>query len=438
MEVSVEKTDNKLERRLLIEVPAERVEGEITGRLKVIGKRARLKGFRPGKAPLKVLEQQFGPQVREEVRNDLINETYMQALQQQQLKPAGNPRIESSRIEPGANFRYTATIELYPELDLKPLDKLKVERPEVEITEADVDAMVEKVRLQRATWEPVERAARDGDQLTVDFEGKKDGEVFAGGTGKQVPVVLGSGRFLAGFEQQLVGASAGDTREFDLDFPSDYPNKQLAGQTAQFTVQVTQVAEQKLPDLDEAFCEPFGVDSIEELRKGVRENMQRELDAVVKAQVKERVLEQLVDQHPGIDLPQGLVIEEINRMRGEALQRMGATSGKAAPELPAQLFEEAARRRVALGLILGEIVRKESLKVDRGRVKARIEEIADGFDDPQQVLDTYAKNPRLVAGVEAMVLEDQAVELIVERAKVTPKKATFDAMMNPKQEDESK
>lgn len=435
MEVSVEKTDNKLERRLLIEVPAARVEGEITGRLKVLGKRARLKGFRPGKAPLKVLEQQFGPQVREEVLNDLINETYKQALQQEKLKPAGNPRIEGGSVKPGTNFRYTATIELYPELELKPLDKLSVERPEVAITDADVDKMVEKLRQQRASWEPVARAAKDGDQVTVDFEGKRDGEVFAGGKGKKVPVVIGSGRFLPGFERELVGAKAGETRTFDLEFPADYPNKQLAGKVAQFTVEVQGVAEQKLPELDAEFCELFAVKTVAELRSGVRDNMQRELDAVVRSQLKEQVLDQLVKQHPGIDLPKGLVNDEINRLRGEALQRMGVTSGKATPDLPAELFEESARRRVALGVILGEIVRKESLKVDRGRVQDRIDEIADGFDDSQKVLETYAKNPRLVAGVEAMVLEDQAVDLVVARAKVKVKPATFDEIMNPQRED---
>ena len=433
MQVTVETSaENALERKLRIQIPAERVEGEITDRLRAMGKRARLKGFRPGKAPLKVIEQQFGPQVRQEVLGDLIRSTYSEALVQHKFQPAGTPRIGDTRAEPGEPLEFTATIELYPEIELKPLEQVVATRPVVEITDADVGKVLESLRKQRATWLATGAAATSGDKVTVDFEGKLDGEVFPGGTGKKVPLTLGEGRFLPGFESNLDGAEAGDTREFDLDFPADYPNKELAGKTAQFSVTVLGVESEQLPGIDDEFCAAFGVEEGGEtaLRDAVKANMQRELDQAIRRRMKQQALDALVDLHD-FTLPGALLEDELTRLKGEALERMGATVKGQQPDLPDALFEETARRRVTLGLLLRETIRVNELKLDRRRVQQTIEDIAHGYGDPQRVRDAYAQNPRLMEGVEAMTMEEQVLDLILAKAQVTDQPASFDDVMNP-------
>ncbi|MEX0900569.1 MAG: trigger factor [Gammaproteobacteria bacterium] len=433
MQVTVETSaDNSLERKLRIQVPAERVEGAVSERLKAMSRRAKLKGFRPGKAPLKVIEQQYGPQIRQEVLGDLISSSYTEALVQHKFQPAGQPRINDTKAEPGEALEYTATIELYPEIELKPLDKLTITRPVVEIEVADVDKVLESLRKQRATHQPVDRAAADGDRLMVDFEGTLDGESFQGGTGKKVPLVLGEGRFLPGFESNLVGATSGDERTFDLDFPDDYPNKELVGKTAQFTVKVIEVAAEQLPEIDDEFCAAFGIadGGPDALRDAVKGNMQRELDQAVRRRMKQQALDGLVDLHD-FTLPTALLEDELNRLKNEALERMGAAVKQQQPDLPDALFEETAKRRVKLGLLLRETIRVNELKLDRQRVHATIEDIAQGYGDPQRVRDAYAQNPRLMEGVEAMAMEEQVVDLILEKANITDKPAKFDELMNP-------
>lgn len=431
MQVSVETTKNKLERKLRIRVPADRIEEAFRERLRTFGKRAKLNGFRPGKVPMSVLERQFGPQAREEVLNELVRTSYNEALAQESLKPAGSPRFEGGDAAPGAAFEFTAIIELYPEVELRSLDGIAVERTTVEITDADVDRMIETLRRQRATWNPVDRAAADGDQATVDFEGRLDGEVFNGGTGKDVRVVLGEGRFLKGFEENLVGAAKGDQREFDLPFPGDYPNADLAGKTAQFKVTVKAVAELELPPVDEEFCVAFGVDEggVEQLKVDVRANMQMELNQRLRRLVKQQVLDALVTMHK-LELPVALVNDELQRLKMEAWQRMGAASREEQPDLPDDLFRPQAERRVTLGLLIAELIRVHELKLDAGRVRAMVQEIAEGYDDPRRVIDAYNKNPQLMQGVEAMAMEEQVVDLVLEHAKVTAKSATFDEVMN--------
>ena len=433
MQVTVETSaENALERKLRIQIPAARVEGEITDRLRAMGKRARLKGFRPGKAPLKVIEQQFGPQVRQEVLGDLIRSTYSEALVQHKFQPAGTPRIGDTRAEPGEPLEFTATIELYPEIELQPLARVNATRPVVEITDADVGKVLESLRKHRATWVATGAPAKSGDRLTVDFEGRLDGEVFPGGTGKKVPLTLGEGRFLAGFESNLEGAAPGDTREFDLDFPADYPNKELAGKTAQFSATVLAVEGEQLPAIDDEFCAAFGIDEGGEgaLRDAVKANMQRELEQAIRRRMKQEALDALVDLHD-FTLPGALLEDELTRLKGEALERMGATVKGQQPELPDALFEETARRRVTLGLLLRETIRVNALKLDRQRVQQTIEDIARGYGDPQRVRDAYAKNPRLMEGVEAMTMEEQVLDLILSQAQVTDQPASFDEIMNP-------
>lgn len=426
MQVSVEKTDNKFERKLRIQIPAERVEKEIRDRLKEVGRRTRLKGFRPGKAPIKVLEKQFGPQVREEVLGELVQSTYSEALVQQRLSPAGHPRIEGARHQPGVPLEFTATFEVMPEVDLGPLDKLVFEREVVAITDADVDKLIEKLRLQRSGWERVDRAAAIGDQVIIDFTGTLDGEVFPGGDGRNVHLVLGEGRFVAGFENELVGAAAKNEREFDLEFPADYPGEHLAGKTARFKVTVHAVSARNLPAVDEAFCAAFGVTEggVERLRSEVRANMQAELDVVLRRRLKRSALNALLAANP-VELPRTRIADEIAQLKADARERMGSKT-----ELSDDLFREHAERRVGIGLLVAEVIRVHGIELDRQRVRAKIEEVAQGFDDPRKAIDAYNKNQRLTGGIEALVMEEQVVDKLLESGKVTDKKATFDEVMN--------
>lgn len=432
MQVSVETTDNKLERKLRIQVPAERVERAVSERLRKVSKTARIQGFRPGKVPMQVVERQFGPQVREEVLGDLIKATYGEALAREKLVPAGSPRFEGTAAAPGDAFEYTATIELYPEIELQGFGGIEVERPVITITDADVDKVVETLRRQRAGWKEVAREGREGDQLTVDFEGRLNGTIFNGGTGNGVQVVLGDGRFLAGFEEHLVGAAAGEKRSFDLPFPDDYPNQDLAGKTAQFSVTVSTVAELELPEVDEAFCAGFGVTEggVGKLKADVRANMQSELEQRVRRIIKQQVLDGLIAIHE-FELPGVLVQDELGRLKMEALQRMGAASRKDQPDLPDDLFAEQARRRVTLGLLIAEIIRAHEVKLDPERVRRVVREVAGTYDDPQRVIDAYNANPQLMQGIEAMTMEDQVVDLVLEQAKVSEKPSSFDEVMNP-------
>jgi trigger factor len=347
------------------------------------------------------------------------------------LKPAGSPRIEGAEAAPGSAFEFTAIIELYPEIELKALAGITVERTTVEIADADVDKMIETLRRQRASWNPVDRAAAKGDRVTVDFEGRLDGTVFNGGTGKDVSVVIGDGRFLQGFEDNLVGADAGEQREFDLPFPADYPNTELAGKTAHFSATVNEVAELELPPVDQEFCVAFGVDEggVDKLKVDVRANMQVELNQRLRRMVKQQVLDGLVSLHQ-VELPASLVKDELQRLKMEAWQRMGAAAREDQPDLPENLFRPQAERRVTLGLLIAELIRVHEVKLDAARVRAMVQEIADGYDDPRRVIDAYNKNPQMMQGVEAMAMEEQVVDMVLEQAKVTAKPATFDEVMN--------
>lgn len=430
MQVSVEKTGG-LERRMKVQVPAERVENEIDTRLKSLGKRAKIKGFRPGKVPFKVVKQQYGPQVRQEVLEELLRSTYSEALAKEKLNPAGGPKIDPVSMEPGRGLEYTATFEIYPDIAPKGLDSLKVERQVAEITKADVDKMVENLRRQRGSWEPVERAAKDGDQVTIDFEGDLKGKPFPGNKGMKVPVVLGSGRMIEGFEAKLEGLGAGDETEFDIKFPKDYPCEDVAGKKAHFKVTVHQVAELKLPPLDDEFCKAFGVEEggLDALRKDVRENMQREMEDTVRRRVKDQVLDGLLTANK-LDLPHSLVNEEIERLKQDALSRMGVTDRKNRPELPNDLFEEQARRRVSLGLLLGEIIQSQKLRVDSARLNDALERLVEGYQQPEEMLRAYRANPGVMRQLESMVLEDQAVDFLLEKAQIIDKQITFSALMN--------
>lgn len=430
MQVSVEAT-GELGRRMKVQVPAERVEREIDARLKSMSRRAKIDGFRPGKVPLKVVKQRFGEQVRSEVVSEILQSTVNEAFAQQKLTPAGGPRIDLISAKPGQDLEYTASFEVYPEIELKGLEGIAVERPVAEVTEADIDAMVENLRRQRAVWQSVERGAQPGDRLQLDFDGRIEGQPFAGGKAEQALVVLGENRMLADFEAGLQGVRAGESREFDVRFPHDYHNAELAGKTARFQATVHRVEARKLPELDEAFCRSFGLaeGGMVKLRAEVAENMRREMADTVRRRMKDQVLAALLAANP-LTLPQALVEEEIEHLREDALNRMGLRDSKKATELPRELFEEQAKRRVSLGLLIGAIINREQLQLDEQRVTQRLERMASDYSNPAEALRSLRASSAVMRQVESLVLEDQAVDWLLARAQIREQPTTFRELMH--------
>ncbi len=428
MMVSVE-TLPGLERRIEVSVPATRVRQQVDARLLKVSRTVRIKGFRPGKAPIHVVRKHYGREVQQEVVSDLIRETFAEALRQEKLQPAGGPRIEPQKTGEPDGLRYTATFEVYPQIELADPGKLRLTRPVASVADADIDAMIESLRRQRPDWSDVTRGCADGDRVTIDFEGRIGGEPFEGGKSENLTVVLGAGRLLPDFEQGLRGAAAGEKREFDLRFPDDYQAKHLAGKTARFQAIVRKVEESALPALDAKFCEAFGVaeGGIEALRGEVRENMERELGQAVQARLKAQVMEQLLAANP-IAVPKALVEAEIRDMQVELLRRSGQRDARQLP--PRESFEPGAKRRVALGLILNEVIRRAGIQPNATEVQGRLDEIVSTYADPDEARRQYLQNEAATRQLQMSVLEDQAVEWVVAAAQVTDQQATFKDIMN--------
>lgn len=430
MQVSVESTGG-LERKMTVQLPAEHVEQAVESRLRSMAPRVRMDGFRPGKVPFKLLRQRYGPQVRQEVLGELLQSSFQEAVAQQRLRLAGAPRIEPVSLGGERDLEYTATFEVYPEIEVTGLDTIRIERPAVQIGEADVDRMIENLRAQRREWVEVERPAADGDRVTVDFLGRIDGEPFEGGRGEQVPVELGAGAMLADFEAGLRGRAPGEAARIEVRFPDDYHGQAVAGKTAEFEVTVHKVAEPRLPEVDADLARAFGVPdgSVEGLRREVRENMQRELDQAVKSQVKRQVMDGLVGIGE-LELPRALVDQEVETLQQQAAQNLGR-SVEDLGAIPREPFEEQARRRVKLGLLVGELVRSQGIEVDRDRVRHEVEAIAAGYEDPREVVRHYYAHPEALRSVEGLVLEDQVVDLVLEKAQLIDVPRSFDEVMNP-------
>jgi trigger factor len=428
MHVSVEQT-GALERRMEVSVPRERVEQAVDKRLQQVSRTAKLKGFRPGKAPLKVIRQQFGAQVRQEVVGDLMQSSFAEAITQQKLSPATGPRIEPIAMAAGEDLKYRAVFEVYPEVTLGSVDGLEVTRPVAEVAEADIDAMVENLRAQRPKFNAVERESRDGDRVTMDFTGLLDGAEFEGSNGRDVVVQLGGGRMLAEFEAGILGMKAGDERSIDVRYPDGYHNAALAGRTAAFDVHMKKVEEKLLPELDDAFCLEYGVTEggIAQLRSEVADNMRRELEGNVRARLRQQLLDKLLAANP-VEVPQSLVDAQVREMQVDTGRRMGAKDASQLP--PPGSFVEPARRRVALGILVGELIKTRGITLDRERVETRLADMAGGYPDPAAILKAYRQNADAMRQVENMVLEDQVVDYLIERAQVTDQATTFKEVMN--------
>jgi trigger factor len=428
MQVSVESI-SKLERRMQVQVPAARVSEEIAARLKNLSRTARLNGFRPGKAPIKVIRQQFGVQVHREVIGELLQSSFTEAVTEQQLSPAGNPRIEPQSMDEGQDLKYVATFEIFPEVALQPFDSLEIERVTAEVTESDIDAMIERLRKQQMNYSPVTRAAASGDKVSIDFVGTIGGVEFAGGKGENIAIVLGEGRMLPQLEQGLVGAAAGEHRDIEVNFPADYRATELAGKLAAFSTEIKTVEEPSLPEVDDEFCKSFGVTEggTAKLREDVAANMRRELEQNLRNRNKTTVMERLYQVNP-IDVPNALLEAQIRDMQVDAMRRAGATDVSQAP--PREPLVEPARRRVALGLLINDIIRRENLVLDPKRANARLDEMVGAYGDAVAMKRAYQQNADAMRQVESLALEDQVVEWILERAKVREKASSFKELMN--------
>lgn len=428
MQVSVESTGS-LERRIEVSVPKEQIEQAVDERLKKVSRTAKLKGFRPGKAPIKVIRQQFGAQVRQEVVGDLVQSTFAQAISEAKLVPAAGPRIEPISNIPGEDLKYRAIFEIFPDVKLTKVEGLAVNRPVAEVSDADIEAMIQNLREQRPKFEAVERESHEGDRVTMDFEGQLDGKGFEGSSGKDVAVVLGAGRMLKDFETGITGVKAGDQKQVAVTYPVEYHNKDLAGKTADFSVQVKKVEEKQLPALDDEFCREYGVTEggIDQLLSEVADNMRRELAANVQNRLKQQLFDRFIESNP-LDVPKALVDQQVRDMQLDTARRIGAKDASQVP--PPDAFVEPARRRVALGLLVSELVKTASLQLDRARVETRLGELAATYPDPDAILNAYRTNPEALRQVENMVLEDQVVDYLLERAKVTDQPSTFKDLMN--------
>lgn len=422
MQVSVESGEG-LERRMRVSLAAERFGQEVEKRIKEIARTARMPGFRPGKVPLSMLRRRYATQAQGEVFGELVESSFSEAVKQEGLKPAGRPQIEPDIDLQNNTYGYTATFEVLPLVQLAPLTDIEVKRPRAEVTEADLDAMLERLRHQRRTWNAVERPAQQGDQVRVSYKGFLEGESFQGGDGSHVPLEIGSGRMIEGFEEGLIGATAGEERTLELRFPDDYRVTSLAGKSVSFQVVVESVAEPVLPSVDEVFARGFGIEDgdLERLRRDVRQNMERELSQRIKTLVKNQVMDALIDANP-LEAPKVLVQEEIGNLKQQARAELKV---KGNFELPDNLFEDQARRRVVLGLIVGEIIKQHGLSVNPKRLRETVEDMASSYEDPQEVIDYYMSNRAQRASVESLVLEDQVVDWVLEQARVEEEPSTF-------------
>ncbi|MCG9632921.1 MULTISPECIES: trigger factor [Vibrio] len=428
MQVTVETLEG-LERRLNITVPAANIEDAVTAELRNIAKNRRFDGFRKGKVPMKMVAKMYGKAVRQDVMGEVMQRHFIEAIVKEKINPAGAPTFAPVENKEGEDLVFNATFEVYPEVELKGLENITVEKPAVEVKEADVEEMIETLRKQQATWTEVDAAAEEGSRATIDFVGSIDGEEFEGGKAENFPLEMGAGRMIPGFEDGIVGKTKGMEFEIDVNFPEDYHAENLKGKAAKFAIKVNKVEARELPELNEEFVAKFGAtDGVEGLKAEVRKNMERELKQAVKNRIKEQAIDGLVKEND-IDVPAALIDQEIGTLRQQAAQRFGGNT-EAADQLPRELFEEQAKRRVVVGLLLGEVIKSEELKADDEKVKAIIEEMATAYEDPSEVIAYYEQNEQMMNNMRNVALEEQAIDAIIAKAQVSEKEVSFNELMN--------
>ena len=433
MQVTVETTQG-LERRMLVEIPEDRISGEVGKRLGDLARNVSIPGFRPGKAPVKVIARRYGRQVRDEVVGDVVQKSLVDALDQEQLRPAAAPRIAPVETDAGAGVSFTATFDVLPDIDLPEFESIEIARPVATVTDEDVDRMLGTMRKQRRTWKAVERAALASDRVVVDLQGVVDGRPLDEAGATEMPVELDAKRMIDGFEDGLVGVRAGEDKTLELVFPESYP-EHLAGEPVTFEVKVHRVEEPQIPDIDDEFAQSFGVaeGGAEALRGEVRANMQRELANGIAAVLKQRVMESLLADRD-FDLPESMVRDEVARAIGrrrEEMERSGIDPERAAPD-PAD-FERPVRRRISLDLVIAEIIRQHGIELDHSRVRGRVEAIASTYQEPTRVFEWYYSDREHLSGIESLVFEEQVVEWVLEHVRVTDEQTSFDRILNPVQ-----
>jgi trigger factor len=433
MQVSVE-TISGLERRVKIAVPAAKVDSEVDSRISKAARTVKMDGFRPGKVPLSLVKKRFGASIRQEALGEIIRDSFYEAVTTQSLNPAGSPTIEAVNDEAGKDFEFVATFEVYPEITLAGFESIVVERPTADVGDADLDKMIDNLRRQRATFSDSTAPANDGDKLVIDFDGSIDGVAFEGGSAQDFALQLGSNRMIPGFESGLVGASAGEERTIQVTFPEDYQAEPLRGKLADFKVTVKKVEAPQLPELDDAFFAGFGVagGGLDKFRNDVRRNMERELRQAIKNKVKAQVFDGLLAANP-VDVPKALTGNEIARQREAMMKQFGGRNVDASM-LPDELFMEQAKRSAAMGLLVGEIIRSKELVVDAARVKTLIDEVAESYEEPSEVVNWYYGNREQLQQVESVVLEDQVVDTILAAAQVTDVPAAYEDILKAAQQ----
>ena len=431
MQVSIESSTG-LERQLKISVPADKVDQEVMARLQKATKTVAMKGFRKGKVPLKVVKQHYGRGVRQEVIGEMVNSSFYDAIQQENLNPVGQPKIDDIADKEGQDVEFLAVFEVFPEVSLKDFSKIKVTRPVAEVGDKDVKKMIEQLRNQQAKFNKSKKKAASGDQVNIDYVGTRDGEAFDGGSADGQDLILGSNSMIPGFEKGLEGLTGGEETILNLTFPDDYQSEDLQGASVEFAVKINQVSAKKLPKMDDEFFKLFGVEEggEEKFREEVQGNMERELRNATRTKIKNRLMNELFDQNP-VELPSALIDNEIAQLKRQMVQQFGGGQDIDLDMLPNEMFQDKAERRAALGVIVSEIVKVEGLVPDEEQVRERVDEIASTYEQPKEVIDYYYSKPEMLSSVEALVLEDQVTELVLSKAKVKDKKEPYEAVIKP-------
>ena len=434
MQVSLETTQG-LERRLTITLPSDKIEEQVKNRLREVGKTTRIDGFRKGKVPVSIIEKRYGQSVFAEVAQEQMQQHYVQAIVQEKVNPAGAPYFEPKNMKRGEDLEFIATFEIFPEVEVKDVAEIAIERPVAEVTDADLDKMMDTLRKQQATWAEADQAVAEGNRVNINFIGKVDGEEFEGGKAEDFALEIGQGRMIPGFEDGIIGKKAGEEVVVNVTFPEEYHAENLKGKDAEFAITVNKVEVQELPELNDEFVTKFGIEEggVDALKTEVKSNMTRELNQALKAKVKEQVIKGLLEANE-LEVPKALIDQEVNTLRQQAMQRFGGqVDANNMPELPAELFEQQAKDRVRTGLLLGEFIKTNEIKPSDDKVKEIIDTQAAAYEDPKEVVDHYYGNEQLMENIRNLATEDQAIELILEKAKVEEKSFGFDEIMNPQQ-----
>ena len=418
-----------LVRDIHISVPSNVIEEKRNTRFSQLSKTAKLPGFRPGKVPEKVIRRQYADQVLQEVLSDVLETTYMESIQEKNLQPAGPPKVALDEYVKEKDFSYTATIEVYPEFDLKGLDKIKVEKPHADITQKDINAMMDNLQNQKGTWEKVDRISKEGDQLLIDFEGKIDGKVFDGGTAKDFAMQLGNGQMLPEFDESLIGVKSEETKTIELTFPDNYHKKELVGKQALFTVDVKEVRELKPAELDQKFVQSFGIKSGDqkELMDEVKSSMSKELEARINNEIRQNLMKFLKDKN-AIEIPEVMIHQEAHAMQKDWMNRSGIEDHEQAP--PLDDFNEIAKERVHLGLLVSKLVQSKEIKLDPDKVKTKLDELSKTYPNPEEIRKMYEQSSQLMDQLKSLVMEDQVIDWLIERTEFQKKEMEFKELVN--------